>query len=255
MIFKVLGSSGSELGRFHPCSFLIDSSVLVDMGSAASRLTLQEQGAITDILLSHPHLDHSKDLAFFSENVFAVFQNPVTVHGTAGTIEAIRAHLFNNRIWPDFTSLPSQAKPILRYEVFEPGRPFHVGGVEVHAVPVNHLGGCVAMFFKGPKGTVLYTGDTGPTDAVWKEANRRGNEIVAILLECSLPNRMADVARKSGHHTSETLSREIGKISGNEVSIFIYHLKAPYEQEILTELRKIDDPRLRMLEPGMTMEF
>ena len=65
MIFKVLGCSGSECDRNHPCSFQVGNHTIVDMGSASSRLTLAEQSRITDIFLSHAHLDHTKDLAFF----------------------------------------------------------------------------------------------------------------------------------------------------------------------------------------------
>jgi cAMP phosphodiesterase len=255
MIFKVLAGSGSELGRFHPCSFLLDDSIAVDMGSTASRLSLQEQSRITDILLSHPHLDHTKDIAFFSENVFTLAAKPVTIRGTADTLEKIRKHLLNNQIWPDFTALPSKEKPVLRYEAFENGKSFRVGGVEVFALPVNHVGGCSALFLKGSKKTILYTGDTGPTEAVWEEANRRGDEISAILLETSFPNRMISVAEESGHHTSGTMAKEIRKIKNPNVTIFIYHLKAPYQDEILAELKGIDDPRLRILEAGMKIEF
>jgi glyoxylase-like metal-dependent hydrolase (beta-lactamase superfamily II) len=161
----------------------------------------------------------------------------------------------NNELWPDFTTLPSEAKPILRYEPFEPGKTFRVGDIEVHAVPVNHVGGCVALFLKGERKTVLYTGDTGPTEAVWVEANRRGPEIAAILLETSFPNRLAKVAEDSGHHTPETLERELSKIARKDVPVFIYHLKAPYQEEILSELKEIDDPRIRILEAGMQIEF
>lgn len=255
MIFKVLAASGSELGRFHPCSFLIGDSVVVDMGAVASRLTLPEQARITDLLLSHAHLDHSKDVAFFAENVFTLSKEPVRVRGTSDTLAKVRSHLLNNELWPDFTALPSKEKPILRYEPFGENKPFRVGSLEVLAVPVNHVGGCVALFLKGERKTVLYTGDTGPTEEVWKEANRRGDEIAAILLETSFPNRMAKVAAESGHHTPETFARELKKIARKDVPVFAYHLKAPYQAEILAELKEVDDPRLRILEAGMEIEF
>jgi cAMP phosphodiesterase len=255
MIFKVLAASGSELGRFHPCSFMVGESLVIDMGAVASRLTLPEQAKIKDILLSHAHLDHSKDVAFFAENVFTFSVGPVAVRGTADTLEKVRTHLLNDEVWPDFTALPSRSQPILRYEPFETGRAFRVGDVEVFAVPVHHVGGCVALFLKGEEKTVLYTGDTGPTDEVWRETNRRGKEIAAILLETSFPNRLAKVAEESGHHTPETLRRELQKIDRKDVPVFIYHLKAPYQDEILSELKRVDDSRVRILEAGMQIEF
>lgn len=243
------------MGRHHPCSFMVGTSIAVDMGAVASRLSLAEQAGITDILLSHPHLDHIKDLPFFAENIFTLSTAPVAIHGNPDTIAKLKANLFNSQLWPDFTVLPSKAKPILRYEPFEVAKPFRIGALEVFAVPVTHPGGCVAFFLKGDRGTILYTGDTGPTEAVWDEANRRGDEIQAVLLETSFPNRLSSVAEESGHHTPATLSKEIRKIKSGSVPIFIYHLKAPYHDETVAELREIEDPRLRMLEAGMTLEF
>lgn len=255
MIFKVLASSGSELGRFHPCSFMVGQSMVVDMGAMASRLTLKEQAKVNDVVLSHAHLDHIKDVAFFAENIFTLGSKPVYVRGTKDTLKKVETHLLNNELWPDFTTLPSKENPIVRYEPFEVQKSFRVGEVELFAVPVNHVGGCVALFLTGEKKTILYTGDTGPTEEVWNETNRRKDEIAAILLETSFPNRLASVAEDSGHLTPEMLVGELAKIERKDVPVFIYHLKAPYQEEILVELKKIDDPRLRMLEAGMQIEF
>ncbi len=255
MIFRVLGCSGSELDRHHPCSFQIGINVLVDMGSAASRLTIGEQAKVSDIFLSHAHLDHTKDITFFAENIFTLSQAPVNIRGTKDTLEKLKAHLLNDRLWPDFTILPNKTKPILQYVPFEVGTPFLVGELEVLGIPVTHPGGCVALFFKSQTGTLLYTGDTGPTEEVWKEVNRRNSDMKAILLETSFPNRLESVAEVSGHHTPSTLYQEMEKIRFKNVPIFVYHMKAPYQGEIVQELDALNDERIRLLEPGMKIEF
>ncbi|HLG19863.1 MAG TPA: 3',5'-cyclic-nucleotide phosphodiesterase [Bdellovibrionota bacterium] len=255
MIFRVLGCSGSESDRNHPCSFLAGEKILVDMGSAASRLTIHEQTKITDVLLSHAHLDHTKDVAFFSENIFSRIHSPVTVRGTPDTIRKLNEHLLNNEIWPDFSILPTVSNSVLKYETFEPGKPLRLDGVEVTSVPVNHPGGCVGFLFKSATGTIVYSGDTGPTEDLWKEVNRRGKEIKGILLETSFPNRLQKVADVSGHHTPATMSQEVKKFSGIDCPIFVYHIKSPYREETVRELEGLDEPRLRILEAGMTINF
>jgi cAMP phosphodiesterase len=225
------------------------------MGSAASRLTIHEQTKVTDIFLTHAHLDHTKDVAFFSENVFARVNLPVTIRGTPDTIRKLNEHLLNNEIWPDFTILPTVANSVLKYEAFELGQVVRVSGLEVSSVPVNHPGGCVALLIRSPTGTIVYSGDTGPTEALWAEVNRRGKEIKAILLETSFPNRLQKVADASGHHTPATLAKEIQEIQTALCPIFVYHIKSPYREETIRELEAIDDPRLRILEAGMTIEF
>ena len=49
MLLRVLGCSGSEAPGQHHCSFLIDETVLLDMGCAASELSIEKQYGITDI--------------------------------------------------------------------------------------------------------------------------------------------------------------------------------------------------------------
>lgn len=254
MIFRVLGCSGSELDRSHPCSFLVGSEVLVDMGSGASRLTLAEQLSIRHVLLSHAHLDHTKDLAFFAENVFAGRRHVVDVRGTPGTLGTLRAHMFNGALWPDFSLLPSAADPVLRFAPFAAGERLRLGELDVFSVEVDHPGGCVALFLGSATGTIVYSGDTGPTTRLWEEINARPG-VRAVLLECSFPNRLAKVAEDSGHLTPRLFAGELAKLVSREVTVYAYHVKAPYRDEILAELEDLQDPRVRVLEPGMRIEF
>jgi cAMP phosphodiesterase len=234
---------------------MIGSDTIVDMGSAASRLTLSEQSNVTDIFLSHAHLDHTKDLAFFSENIFKLVTKPVRVRGTEDTVRTVREHLLNNRIWPDFTELPTKSERVLSYEPFERKKALKMPGFEMYAVPVNHPGGCEALFFSTPNGTVLYTGDTGPTEEVWEEAKKRKESLKAVLLEASFPNRLESLAHLSGHLTPRLLEGELEKLGGVDVPVFTYHMKVPYQEETKKELMELSDSRIRILEPGMKIEF
>ena len=77
MKLRVLGCSGSDLPGHHLTSFLINERILLDAGSVTSTLGLDEQAAITDICVTHPHLDHIKDILFLADNLIEFFgQNP-----------------------------------------------------------------------------------------------------------------------------------------------------------------------------------
>ena len=41
-------------------------------------------------------------------------REPVQVHALPATIEALRTHIFNGVIWPDFTRLPTRRHPVIR---------------------------------------------------------------------------------------------------------------------------------------------
>ncbi|MFQ5600445.1 MAG: MBL fold metallo-hydrolase [Candidatus Krumholzibacteriia bacterium] len=255
MILRVLGCSGSQAPGVDPCSFLIDERTVVDIGSAASVLSLEEQCGIHDVLLSHAHLDHVRDLPFLAENIFTRIERPVRIRGTTSTLAKLRNHLLNDAIWPDFASLPTMQKATLQYRPFETSEVLDLGPLEVVAIPVNHPGGCVAFLLQSESGVLVYSGDTGPTDALWEEIDRREGRVAAILVETTFPDRLHALAQVSGHLTPATLRVELGKLRLREVPIYVYHLKEATRSETLDDLQALEDPRIRVLQPGTTIEF
>jgi 3',5'-cyclic-nucleotide phosphodiesterase len=255
MTLTVLGCSGSESPLGHTCSYRLGPRTLLEMGSVASALPLADQSAVRDVFISHAHLDHVKDLAFFAENVLQAFERTVNVHATAYTIAKIQKHVLNGVIWPDFSRIPRPEEPVLRYVPLVPGTPVEVEDLRIHTVEVNHPGGCIAFLLESATGVLVYSGDTGPTDALWTEVNRRGDQVRAILLETSFPTRLEALADISGHLTPRTLASELEKLEAAEVPVYVHHLKAPTRDETIAELMALGDPRLRILEPGDVLEF
>lgn len=255
MTLTVLGCSGSEAPDGHTCSYRLGERTLLEMGCAASALPLTEQSRIRDVFLSHAHLDHVKDLPFFAENILQDLQATVNVHATVSTLDRLRKHIFNGAIWPDFTAIPTSERPVLRYATLEPGTPTEVDGFRIHTVEVNHPGGCIAFLLESSTGVLVYSGDTGPTDALWAEINRRGRTVQAILLETSFPNRLGDLAHISGHLTPEMLADELTKLEVEGVRVYVHHIKAPTREETIADLMALEDPRLQILRTGDVLPF
>ncbi len=255
VILRVLGCSGSQTATGAPCSFLIDEKTILEMGSAAMVLPLEQQSAVRNVLLSHAHLDHIKDLPFLVENVFRPEGAPIHIYGTATTLSLLRQHIFNNIIWPDFAVLPTPEQGMLEYHEVQPHDSFTIGRLQVHAIPVNHPGGCEAFLLESDKGILVYSGDTGPTEELWEAINARSDFISAILVETSFPNRLDSLAQVSGHLTPQRLQHELSKLNLGDVPIFIYHIKEATRAETVAELESLQDPRLQLLEPGMKIEF
>ncbi|RZI64386.1 MAG: MBL fold metallo-hydrolase, partial [Variovorax sp.] len=105
MQVRVLGCSGAIAKDCRTTSFLIDGDLLVDAGTGVGDLTLDEMAGIDDVLLTHSHLDHIAALPLMIDAVASRRSQPLRVHALRATIEALRAHVFNNVIWPDFASI------------------------------------------------------------------------------------------------------------------------------------------------------
>jgi cAMP phosphodiesterase len=249
MKVRVLGSCGSELLDYSPTSFLINGAVLVDAGTIASALTMEEQLKIRSILLSHSHLDHIKGLFFLADNLFERFSNTINIYSTSGILDILRNHYFNGLLSPDFTSIPNKRNPVMRFKPISPGEVFEADGLMVNAFKANHVVESVGYKLQDDHGAILYSGDTGATPWIWKEA-REQEGLKAIFIETSFPNRLGDLAKLTGHLTPSMLEEELKNIEGLDVPIFIFHLKAQYLDTLTAEIEQLRHPNISILKQG-----
>jgi ribonuclease BN (tRNA processing enzyme) len=253
MKVRVLGGSGGLVPGRLLTSFLIDDNIAVDAGSLTEALTLEEQERIDHILITHGHLDHSGSLPFFVDNIFGTRDEPFLVHSIPEAVKSVREHLFNNDIWPDFSMLPDLKRASMRFSEIETETPLRIGHLVVTAVRVNHTIPCVGYVIDDGSSSVLFSGDTAPTERLWEVAARAPN-LRAAFVETSFPNRMQKIADVSGHLTPQTLKDELPKLN-REVPIFIYHVKPRFYEEVVAEIRALGVKDVHMVEQGLTYEF
>lgn len=254
MKIRVLGGHGGLSRGFATTSFLIDEKLLIDAGSVALSLSIEQQAKIDHILISHCHLDHIKDLAFISDNCFEKRENAFEVYTHRTVKKIIKEHLLNDVVWPDFTILPSKEKPTIRINAIESEETILVGEYLVTPVKVNHPLDAMGFVIEKKDKSILFTMDTGPTEKIWEMAKKVKN-LKAIFTEVSFPNEMQKVADLSNHLTPESLKKEIEKMPAN-VPVVLTHFKPNYRLEILNQLAMINEPRIRPLEnDGEFFEF
>lgn len=253
MIFKIAGCYGSELPGYHSAGFLVNGRLLLEAGTVTSVLTWEEQLGVTEVLVSHMHLDHVKELAFLVDNRVGKSVRPLVVTGIAGVVAGLRRHLFNDWLWPDFTRIPSRRAPTLAYRVIPEGRYSRVCGLAIKPVPVNHTSAATGYIIREPGTSVLYSGDTGPTTAIWKSA-RHLRDLKAVIVECSFPSGMEEIALASGHLTPALLERELKLLGRPEVPVYLYHMKPLHLPAIAEELAGMSRP-VEMLHQGRTYTF
>jgi len=254
MKIRVLGCYGAELGGFNTVSFLINESIVLDAGAITSTLNLSEQAKITDILVSHSHLDHIKDIPFLAANMVGITQHTINIISASAILAYIKAHLFNDAIWPDFAMLPTPDAPIIKFQRIPTNQDIPLRNIMVRAVRVNHLVDAVGYIIKDKTSTIIYTGDTASTNEIWEESNRAEN-LRAIFVETSFPNRLKKLADDSGHLTPSGLKGELQKIHNGAPDIFILHIKPQYIEEIKEEFRQIGNSRIHILNQGDVFQF
>lgn len=252
MKLRVLGSAGAEFPNFRPPAFLLDDHLLLDAGTIGSVLTEDEQWGIQNICITHSHLDHIRGIPALADNIIIKnLSHTVTVHSTIAVITALREHLFNNTIWPDFTKIPNTESPVLTFSVVEPGAVNHISDYEITAIPVNHTVPAVGYLVSKDGKKLLYSGDTGPTDLIWEYANG----IDAMIVEVSFPNEMEPLALLTKHLTCSLLKTELTKITTLPKRIFITHPKPQYYDIIKAEIAALGLDRIELLSDGTVFEL
>lgn len=255
MNIRVLGCNGSQLPDCNTTSFLLGHKVLLDAGAVTTVLNLKEQLQIDYILITHSHLDHVRDLMFLADNIYHQRKNnPLMIISTQEIIGAIRRHLFNNVIWPDFSRIPSAKNPLIKFQIIKPGKKLTIGDFQISAINLNHVVETVGYVIENKNKTVIFLGDTGPTDQVWQVANKIIN-LNALFIETSLPDSMRDVADMAGHLTPSSLQSELAKLKGKKTKIYLYHLKPSYREVIRKKVAAIKDKRIYFIQDGQRIRI
>lgn len=251
MKLKVLGCHGGELPTCRTTCFLVDDTVALDAGALTSTLTLEQLCKVDHIIVSHSHFDHVKDIPLLADLIVGRRKTPVTIWASQECTKTLRENMFNNALWPDFTKIPTKKSPVMQLKSFRAGQTFKVGKYTVNSVAVTHPVESCGFVVSSGNSALAMSGDTGPTDKLWKLLNKTKN-LKAVLLETSFPNSMQYLADLSGHLTPQTLQSELAKFNRNGASVLLYHLKPAFVPQLKEEVANLP---VEVLELGDTFEF
>jgi len=239
MKVRVLGCSGAIARDCRTTSFLIDRDVLLDAGTGVGDLTLDEMRGIEHVLLTHSHLDHVAALPLMIDAIAAGLTRPVQVHALAGTIAALKTHLFNDVIWPDFTRIPSPQAPFVQFREVRVGQTLHLGGKHIEVLPAVHTVPAVGYAVTAGDGCWVFTGDTERNPAFWRRLNQL--HVAALVIETAFSNRERDLAERSLHLSPRVLANELDHIDRTKsFPIYIMHTKPAETDLIMSEIQRFD---------------
>lgn len=244
MKLTVFGCSGAEMPGYRPPGFLIDESWMLDAGTVTSVLDEDAQKRIRNIFVTHAHLDHVRSIPALADNlILGERTGVVRLYGIRPVLDTMRHHLMNDDLWPDFTRIPSVGEPVMSYVEMEEDLWMDVDGIRIKAVPVSHSVAAAGCVLEKDGRVILYTGDTGPTMDIWNSVQR----VHAALIEVSFPDRMEEMAIKTGHLTPSLLALELQKMADTPEQILVTHMKPQYRDELMGELISLGLPGLTVM--------
>ncbi|SFC29260.1 Ribonuclease BN, tRNA processing enzyme [Polaromonas sp. OV174] len=239
MKVRVLGCSGTIARDCRSTSFLVDHDVLVDAGTGVGDLTLDEMAGIDHVLLTHSHLDHVAALPLMVDAIANRRRTPLQVHALQATIDALKAHIFNNVIWPDFSAIPTPASPFIRFHALDVGQTLVLAGKLVEVLPAVHTVPAVGYAVSAGQAYWVFTGDTEHNPALWERINQM--DVAMLVIETAFSNRERELAKRSRHLSPHALADELGSVgSGKNYPIYITHTKPAETELIMAEIRCFD---------------
>jgi len=235
----VLGCSGAIAKDSRTTSFLIDGDLLVDAGTGVGDLSLEEMRGVRSVLLTHSHLDHVAALPLMVDSIAAALNEPIHVYALPGTIAALKAHIFNNVIWPDFSRIPTPQSPFVSFHEIQTGQILQLHGKSVEVLPAVHTVPACGFAVGAGQGHWVFTGDTERNPAFWRRVNQM--EVAALVIETAFSNREKDLAQRSLHLSPCALAEELDCIDTTKhFPIFITHTKPAETELIMTEIQRFD---------------
>ncbi|GAC1435836.1 MAG: 3',5'-cyclic-nucleotide phosphodiesterase [Thermoanaerobaculia bacterium] len=247
MRLKVLGAYGASDAEHNLTGYLLDDWFAVDAGTLTSKLSFAQQGRIQGVFITHPHADHIRDLPHLIHNRFSQNADALTVFASREVMDLLLKNVFNGIVWPDFSTLmsPLTGKPMLHYRSLAPGKKVTFNGIGLTSVPVDHAIPASGVIVEMNGQAITFTGDTGPTNDIWKRTNKTEN-IVAVVTEASFPNDQQSLADETAHLSPQTFCDELKKITV-DAPIYASHRKIPFERDIESQIKNLRDRRARVL--------
>lgn len=232
MQLTVLGCSAGIGGARRTTSLLLDEDILIDAGSGVGELSLDEMARVDHVFLTHAHLDHSGFVPLLADAAAFLRDKPLLVYALDETITALKKHMFNGELWPDYTMKPSIAMPYVRFMPVKHGVPVMLGSRRIMPLPVCHSVPAAGYCMDSGAASFAFSADTTYCEAFWDALNEIEN-LRYLMVEVTLRN--ADTSMVSGHMSAELLAKGLNRLKKN-VELFITHLEPGKEDFVMDEV-------------------
>jgi cAMP phosphodiesterase len=221
--------------------FLINDRVAVDGGSIGFALTPDEMSGVRHVVVTHAHSDHTASLPIFVAEAYTRLQEPIIIYGTSEVVHALRSHVFNDHIWPDFQKipLPDRSGPTIEFRSIEPRETVTIAGLEITPIPVNHVVPTVGLIVRDHGAAVAFTSDTYVTDEIWEVAHRV-ESLKAVFVDVSYPDELGGLAEASKHLTPELVAVELEKLD-RDVKVYAVHIKPTNREDVIRQLKLLTE--------------
>lgn len=235
MKVRVLGCSGGIGGKNRTTCLMVNENILIDCGTGLADLSLEALQKISHVFITHSHLDHICCLPLLLDTVFGSrSDSAVNVYASQETLDALKEHIFNWKIWPDFTKIPDKKNPTLRLNPISINDTIEIDAVKISPVPANHVVPTFGYHIKGTK-SLVFTGDTTTCNELWVALNQI-DTLAYLIIETAFSDDEIEIALISKHLCPKLLFQELEKLESNP-KILLTHLKPNEDEKVFRDIK------------------
>lgn len=234
MKLHVLGCSAGIGASRRTTSLLIDDTLLVDAGSGIGDLDIGQLLAIDRVLLTHSHLDHCALLPMLADLRIGRRNTPLPVCGLPETLATLRDCIFNNRLWPDYTSLPDPQCPYVSLQPLSPTQVFRHGDLSIEVLPAQHSIPAIGYLLADGSGAFAFSGDSALHLPFWQRLAQQA-DLRAVMAELSYPESRRETAKQFGHMCASDLAQGMALLPP-AVELLVSHLDPGHETGLMAEI-------------------
>jgi len=120
----ILGCTGGIAADLSTTCLMLDDDILMDAGIGAGDLSMEQMLHIDGVFLTHSHLDHTALLPMLADMVGRAAISLLPFMRCLKPLQSSNG-MFNFRLWPDYTALPSPARPCIVFQAVTVGGPWN----------------------------------------------------------------------------------------------------------------------------------
>jgi len=253
----ILGAYGTKSDTCGSSAFLLNEKHVLDAGHLLKPLK-EHCADIETIWLTHSHLDHISDIAFVLDSYYEKRKRTLRICGLRETLDTLKEHFFNHKIWPDFSEIPlyHSSDMSVVYEEVEYDKVYTIGNnTTIKAFPTDHTVASCGYVVEKEENAVLISADTYDLNSVLTMVEKE-NTLSTLVIECSFPSSMKNLAKESKHLTPELLFDGIKSLESKNIKLYINHLKPRYENAIIKEIEALKNSwDVTVLRDGDSIHF
>jgi cAMP phosphodiesterase len=236
---QILGAYGTKSKGYGTSSFFLNDKNVIDAGHLLEALDVKTV-EIENIWMTHSHLDHIVDIAYILDNYFSMRKKPLNIIGLPETIRVIKENFLNDSIWPDFSKIPLtiSGEMAVTYTEIEIGNEYEIGKREsIRAFKTDHTVPSCGYVYTKDGTAVLITADTYSLESVYSEI-AKDEAIKSLVIECSFPNELDDLALNSKHLTPKLLFEKLKRLENSNLSLYVHHIKPAYFKKVCDQIEQ-----------------